>query len=1242
MKTQTFSDFSGGVTDRAVPGEHPRYTIADNLLISEDKKLYTRDGINIFSSSAYSLPAQERVAKLSNFDFDSELIASQNQKVFAISGSIWNEVVGPENSAFPQNTAGSILTEAQSNHTLYLASDSGDLPIKIYRDENDFIQLRTAGLPKPPVTKDFEEDSAKLAAGIALAIEIKTKLKAHVDDFGAAPAAHIAQDVAVSAALGALSNPVTLANLIAYTKTLRQQYNAHLNDSKLALNNQLFHIQQSDITLDALFSAYVIDPILNFNASEKLPADAALNTIDEVTAVLNDLRTVYNWHTLAPVTHGNATQTSPAWGANQVSLDVIDLDKTTPYFLPGSNFQTLFNYVNSLKLEYNTHAQLAGSLIDGFFHIVPDSSNLIKMADATDLNSAVALIGCIYYHYSRHFESANKGASGINGGFFNAAYPNPFVFTGNVTAGSNNILGVTPNPATFTLPNGYFLTKITSDTTAPFTNWSAPTSVFPAGATVASTAAAAINLTGGFNSSVTGTFTFSFHWSGIHTDVDLSTDAFLPSFLAGKEFRETLGTDYTDLDAIAALAKKIALVYKGHVTSGTSVISDSEYQAGGQLGLNFFPQEGYVYYDLVLTSGASTTLPPHGMFAQDSLFYPPTQPSLPRGTPASYFDDGVTAARYLYRYVYTYTYKVGDTEFLDVSAPSEPIEVYGFVSPQDYTSGTTNWANSIGVVGISPLSNTPNTNYDTANIKIEFYRTIAEGSVYYFVQEISNGTATITDYLDDTNLLSNKALYTSGGVVANDAPPATGVIHILENRMYYAKKNKVFQSLSNDPDSVPETFFDTFEEDIVALSSTRSNLVAFSELNVYRVEGEFDELGNGFMRHERIFDRTGCVAPQSAVKADNGVLFAGRDGFYFTDAFQCFRVTDFQATFTGYTLTDAQKKAIVGAYDSTYKKVYWTVKTLDSYANPNIVIVLDLQFGVKKDVTPFTTFSGGFDNYAGFNPTSLVFYKDAIHYGDGDGFILFNDTSTKMDLTKDLSTPAALWEKRTLLWNYKTCDEDYGGANFKKYFTRVNVEFEQLTNLSVQINSDADKGRIISNLPIIRSRKLLDWGDPKIDWTSSVYTAKEGGVIDEFRRFRGDGSLRSNYRAVELKNAYCVIVASNIMGPLTVSAVSANLWALTLAGAPTYKWPLYSVGYFVRIAGVDYPVTARMSDSVVRVSDLGLTPLSAQAGIQWEMWGYPKNEAVRLINMDVNYEFLGQTQKDYQGVTSTDGGQNDS
>jgi hypothetical protein len=133
MKPIVFDDFSGGITDKDVPGRTNRFSICDNLMIDYDKKLLQRDGFDIFSATAYQLSAVERVARLVNFDTDSEVLAFQNKKAFAITAGAWAEVQGPGGGssaqhAFNTNTAASLIEEAQWQHHLFLQLQTPEIP----------------------------------------------------------------------------------------------------------------------------------------------------------------------------------------------------------------------------------------------------------------------------------------------------------------------------------------------------------------------------------------------------------------------------------------------------------------------------------------------------------------------------------------------------------------------------------------------------------------------------------------------------------------------------------------------------------------------------------------------------------------------------------------------------------------------------------------------------------------------------------------------------------------------------------------------------------------------------------------------------------------------------------------------------------------------------------------------------------------------------------------------------------
>lgn len=711
--------------------------------------------------------------------------------------------------------------------------------------------------------------------------------------------------------------------------------------------------------------------------------------------------------------------------------------------------------------------------------------------------------------------------------------------------------------------------------------------------------------------------------------------------------------------ALADIAKNMALYLKTHTISELELASVT-----GNTAIYSRNGKSYSRYqsdDTVAALGTSifTHAPMERAASTVDLFLSLNSALLSTNTPAtqlaeSRFTTAPSAGSFNYKMLFRYDYEVGTKDFTDRGKPSSAINVIGFENDDaSEAGGTESGKFYASLSSIYSFSNAANENFyhtDTTNFKKEIYRTIANGQNYYRVDvdagtdastasgSLTNATTTLSDYSTDTYLINQLALYTNSGAPANGRPPTgTTSVHVFKNVMYYVVGNRVYQSIPNDLDSVPATFYEEFEEDIVCVSSTKNVAVALGTSKIYRLIGGFDDAGRGALTYDPIFDRTGVISQTAVVKADDAVFFAGKDGFYVTDGFKCFRVTDLEDTFISYTDTAAKRARIQGAYDNISKRIYWTFQTAAG-SNPDKIWVLDLQFGIKPDAVPVTTLS----KTSGFNPTALSFFGGQLYYGDGDGYVWVQTRGRNIDLVKDTGVAATSWAAEAVRWNFKSCHSHYGEPRIRKYFTSIGVQFEQQsTNVSCQITSDADKGRIESDLPVIRSRKLVDWeGDSngKLDWIASVYPAKAGNLVDEWRWFKGDGSLRSNFRAIELALAYCVIVKSTDMGTVTVANIAGNVYSVTLTSlSATRKWPLYSVGYFIRINSVDYPVTVRTSDTVVRIDSTGLTSPTQTVHTSWEMWGYPKNERVRLLGYTVNVDAGGDNQTASQGPVVSGG-----
>ena len=134
------------------------------------------------------------------------------------------------------------------------------------------------------------------------------------------------------------------------------------------------------------------------------------------------------------------------------------------------------------------------------------------------------------------------------------------------------------------------------------------------------------------------------------------------------------------------------------------------------------------------------------------------------------FSAGVGTSR-LYTFVHAYTYTIDGVEFVMRSAPS---------TPRTYTGAI---PNSIGAIPV--LSNGSTGNYDTANIKIEIYRTEDALDVFYKVGEVTNGTTTFSDTVADGVLDSGLLLYTETDDLDYDQPPECKYVVQQNGCVYY-------------------------------------------------------------------------------------------------------------------------------------------------------------------------------------------------------------------------------------------------------------------------------------------------------------------------------------------------------------------------------------------------------------------------------------------------------------------------
>jgi len=371
---------------------------------------------------------------------------------------------------------------------------------------------------------------------------------------------------------------------------------------------------------------------------------------------------------------------------------------------------------------------------------------------------------------------------------------------------------------------------------------------------------------------------------------------------------------------------------------------------------------------------------PMKLYKDGSTFYARTA-GLPLLASSPVVTPVAGAANYIYAFIYYYTYTIDGVVYED----------FGGVTYVSALLASPPNVNPISISAIPVLANGATGNYDTANIKVKIYRTTDNGGTLFYVGEVTNGTTVYNDITSDAVIELNEFLYTTGDIVENSPPPKCKYLTIVNGIAWYAHVEeagetlnfRVRQSLQDDPDSVPDTFYTDLEDEITGISHINNTPIVFCKKNIYRLDGLFDELGSGGVFPQRISDIAGCLSNSSIVKTERGLFFFGNDGVYFTDGFSVDKINDdWNDTYKTITETSAQKRNITGVYDRDNNRVWWANQYDQSSGDNDKCYILDLRWGVTRQST-FTTVSGG----ESFRPSAIVFYNGLLYRGDVFGYM---------------------------------------------------------------------------------------------------------------------------------------------------------------------------------------------------------------------------------------------------------------
>jgi hypothetical protein len=1300
QKPLEINDFSGGITDNYLQSDPRRSQIIQNFFITVDKKLEERYPFVAYSNSLYQVGANyQRVNGMFALTNETILMAASARTLYylpPISQSLAaQQIIGVGgNEAIQGGDVNSQISYGEFQKQIYFTSDgtlgqNGCIPSKVFQNSTGAWTAVTAGLPRAYGTPNYTTASL-LAACIANANQLRTSFISHMNDalnvvyksnafsapFSYSPNfLHYSVDQYSLSFLQAYtfttadpegappSNPTPAPaatdqpSLFTLVYALNQAFTHHCLDALAGLNGNT-----SNIFFNAQGGATSQIPAYHYptavyggesGAATRYPPRgphvsltnaAKPTTLIQAATQLDDLFQKWNWHRKAVWTHSiyNDPTMFDRYAPTNAKIGTVQTSATIPTVTP--DFTDLFNYVNNIKALFNTHvlstaAHKAASNVAWWYDL------FIRLPNATDLDSMYLMIFWLRSMYYLHYLDASVTTHvGVT---YNIAQ-NAASLTGmlRVTGGTAYPVSSTAAFGSVYLPYVLF--------TPGFAGWQAMQGFNTSSTFAVGTGSGTASSCSDFNptsptigdrlwtsATVTGNADTGYISKSLyHVSYNPTTAAYVDSTASNEQVTDALSTSL--------------------YTYGTEQLSWLT------LALDMYNAfSNHVLYQNVHVNGY---VPATANASAYQALLSVSSPNASSFTPNYFFIPAVGSYQYAFFFSYQYNVGIGGVQYTNSGNPVFSASIEGAVSyPVGYLLpsqfGTFYNASYIQTTRGNVLSNLPvltntgETNYDTANVMLNIARTTSGGSTFFLVAQVPNGTTSYTDFLSDTltvngitALSTQSSIYTTGGNVGSDQPPQCKYMCILNGVAYYGAltvagqyfPNRYLQSVQLAPDWAPQTFVDDLDDAITGINSTRPNIVIGCQNSLYTVIGGFTQTAQGSLSHNRISDTTGVLNQKSMVRTEIGLFFAGNDGFYYTDAFQIIKISiDQDKTYAALTASLAQKRAIYGAYDKVTRRIWWSMRANANDADNSVIYVYYLNYGVKPSGV-FTTIA----NPGTFVPSSLVFQQGVPYIGHGSGFILKGDVNNKYDyLPVEGSAPSA-WTPTAIPYNWTSSAVDFGTSFMRKWLTQVHFVGKNIGNTSSVPSAIKDLNQTGVNgtqpMSAINYNVNIWWGMPAIVWGSKIRWTLDG-KMDLFR-WIPTKVMQSDFMQVQyIPNANAVVYSSSQDYPYgCFTAVNSTLKTATIitpAGYSAIYWPPEIVGNYVtfQYSGYtnQYLITA-VSNATLTYADAGNTSLTATT-TAWQIMGLKKQQRASLVSVDIHYNYVGQNNQSPGGSYSSGG-----
>ena len=559
----------------------------------------------------------------------------------------------------------------------------------------------------------------------------------------------------------------------------------------------------------------------------------------------------------------------------------------------------------------------------------------------------------------------------------------------------------------------------------------------------------------------------------------------------------------------------------------------------------------------------------------------------------------------------------------------------------DHTSGsqTTVGGDGAAIITLSDISAASESDgRDTTNMEIEIYRTDDGGTECKFVSSIynsdneENSTVTICDNTADNEL--GATMYTYGGILENDPPPMCKYVASTNNGYtWYANTSdgtndytdRIQQSKQYNFNAAPLQNYIDVPDEIKGINNLDKYPIVFGENAIWRLEGVYSNTGGGYVFVKEVSNIIGAVGNNSIVKADNVLYFMHTSGFYATDGTRIVLISrGLEETITNIlSAGDDAKQRVMGTYDAKNRRVYWACYE-DSGSTENEIIM-------GYDIDSKSWFKWGGSN-SSFAPASILVDKDFNLLRANDDSYLFKHNS---DYTTDLHISGSDTLYDYIPHTYRTVNLYFNSATNYKWVPSVTITAEYVDNATLTLllkSYDMDN----STAKELHQIRYVNYGET--DFYSKSYTLPSGiptslgsSSIIKTRNFPG-AALRTKYKSLQISNpdddTDTCLFASDNYDTVTVSDGATTTPSLTLASG---TWPSNILGLRVYIDGGYWPIASRDSNTEIQITTPADT-ISNGAGYEWEMYGVPDGEILRLKAITFDYAVIGDTGGEYKSA----------